>query len=59
MVKLEYHHLKNTKELVNLGSDHRWLLTSQKERQLDIMHLPMEVYSTTCETGLPENHLEI
>lgn len=44
---------------MNLGNDYQWLVASQKEKLLDIMCPPRQVYSTTYETALPQNQLEI
>ena len=37
---IDYHHLVIFNEIMDLGNDHKWLLTSQKERQpVIIMYL--------------------
>lgn len=41
-MQLEYHHFVNFSELIDLGNDHQWLLTSQKERQSNFMCLVVD-----------------
>jgi hypothetical protein len=43
---------------MNPVSDPQWMLTSQKERQSDIINLLMEAYRTVYEGLLPEGKCE-
>ena len=45
MIDLEYYHVAATIKLMAMGTDHQQLLTSQKERQPDIMCL---LHERTC-----------
>lgn len=42
MIQLEHHHFVTFNESVDLGNDHRWLLTYHKEMELNIMRLAVD-----------------
>ena len=56
----EYHHFAICNELMDQGIYLKVLLTSQKERQPDLICLLIQQYSVTCELVLPkQNQKEI
>ena len=46
MTELGYHHFVTPNELLDLGNHHQWLLTSQKEQRLALMHFLVELHTT-------------
>lgn len=42
-----YHYFATAFEIMDLDNGHQWLLTTQKDKQLDIICFLMEVHDTT------------
>lgn len=47
MLKLSYHYFTTHYEIMDLDNDYQWLLTTQKDKQLDSIGFIMEVDNTT------------
>lgn len=52
MVELEHYHFATSSDLIDLGTEHQQLLTSQEERHADIICLLMK--NTTTSIILPK-----